>query len=111
MTALLDAVGPWLDGENGGRIAELMAQIEWLGRKLYQDYEPSAHESFDERFGKWIANVAAEQDRRSLFDLLDHVFFVGRREFEALCRAAYNRHVIRWLLELNSIPPVAAALS
>ncbi|MGD1015380.1 MAG: hypothetical protein ABR863_02915 [Roseiarcus sp.] len=104
MTALMDAVRPWLDGEDGGRIAELMAQIDWLGRKLYQDYEPSAYESFDERFGKWVVNVAAQEDRRSLFDLLDHVFFVGRREFEALCRAAYNRHVIRWLIDLDNAP-------
>ena len=103
MTALMDAISPWLEGDEGGRIAEQMEQIEWLGRKLYQDYEPNAYESFDERFGKWIANVDSEEDRRSLFELLDHVFFVGRREFEALCRTAYNRHVVRWLVDLAEV--------
>jgi hypothetical protein len=100
----MDAVQPWLNGEDGDRVAELMRQAEWLGRKLYQDYEPNEYESFDERFGKWVANVDSDRDRRSLFNLLDHIFFVGRREFEALCRAAYNGEILRWIIDRVDAP-------
>lgn len=99
MTALLDVIQPWLDTDDDGHVAELMAQVEWLGQKLYQDYEPYDYESFDERVGAWLEQVADQADRQSLFNLLYHVFFVGRREFEALCRAAFDGATMRWLVD------------
>lgn len=97
-------VEPWLEEDSDGRLLELMRQVQWLGRELYGDYEPNRYESFDERFAKWISNVESENDKKTLFDLLDQIFFVGRREFEALCRAAFSGPVSRWLVDVAGIP-------
>src|ERR1700733_4378902 len=96
-------VEPWLDDDQDGQISELMRQVTWLGKELYDDYEPNAYDTFDDRFGKWICNVDDDADKKTLFELLHHVFFVGRREFESLCRAAFSGPITRWLIDVESI--------
>ncbi|MDU0342988.1 phosphoribosyltransferase-like protein [Bosea rubneri] len=96
-------VEPWLEGDQDGYFLELMRQVQWLGRELYSDYEPNRYETFDERFGKWIGNVESESDQKTLFELLDQIFFVGRREFEALCRAAFSGPISRWIVDVETI--------
>lgn len=104
ISEVMRVVQPWLDDDASGDLGELMRQVQWLGRELYGDYEPNAYESFDERFGKWIGNVGDELDQKILFQLLRHLFFVGRREFEALCRSAFTGPVTRWLIDMENIP-------
>ena len=73
--------------------------IQYLARTVFDDYEPSQFVQFDERLDRWLQNVADDQDRQTLFRLLSYLFFIGRSEFESLCRAAYNGPVRRWLVE------------
>ena len=73
--------------------------IQYLGRIAFDDYEPAQFERFDERLDRWIHNVANENDQQTLFLLLNYLFFIGRPEFESLCRAAYNGNVLRWLVD------------
>ena len=73
--------------------------IQYLGRMAFDDYEPAQYERFDQRLDRWIHNVSEENDQQTLFLLLNHLFFIGRPEFESLCRAAYNGNVLRWLVD------------
>ena len=105
---LMRTVEPWTEGDSEGRFAEMMRHLNWLGRRLYSDYEPNAYSTFDEQFGKWIENVEDEADKKTLFELLEYLFFVGRREFEALCRAAFTGPISRWIIDSESIDVAAA---
>ena len=73
--------------------------IQYLGRKVFDDYEPSQFDLFEDRLDRWLHNVADEEDQQTLFRLLGHLLFISRPEFESLCRAAYNGPVRRWLVE------------
>lgn len=73
--------------------------IEYLGRKVFNDYEPSQFDQFEDRLDRWLHNITEEEDQRTLFLLLSRLFFIGRPEFESLCRTAYNGPVHRWLVE------------
>ena len=77
--------------------------IQYLARTLFEDYEPSQFVPFDERLDRWLHNVTDDHDQQTLFHLLAYLFFLGRSEFESLCRAAYNGPVHRWLVELLKI--------
>jgi len=87
--------------------------IQYLGRKMYDDYEPAQFELFEDRLDKWLYNVDGEADQQDLFRLLSRLFFVGRAEFESLCRAAHHGPVLRWLVDQLGIDigdPGATAL-
>lgn len=103
MTSLHDLTEPWLQTEKGARIGELIEQVSWLGQRLYQDYEPYEYETFSERLVAWISQVDDDRDRQTLFRMLDNLFFVGRREFESLCRAAFHDSIVRWLIEREQL--------
>jgi hypothetical protein len=78
-------------------------EIQYLGRKIYDDYEPAQFDVFEDRLDLWLHNVSNEKDQQDLFRLLCRLFFVGRSEFEALCRAAHHGPVLRWLIEQLSV--------
>jgi hypothetical protein len=88
--------------------------INYLGRKVYDDYEPAQFGVFDDRLDQWLHNVTAEADQQDLFRLLSQLFFIGRSEFESLCRAAHHGPVLRWLVEQLDVdiaaPDASAAL-
>lgn len=73
--------------------------IQYLGRKVFDDYEPSQFDRFEDRLDRWLHNLDDDADRQTLFRLLNRLFFIGRPEFESLCRAAYHGPVLRWLVE------------
>ena len=73
--------------------------IQYLARTLFDHYEPSQFVQFDDRLDRWLHNVPDELDQQTLFRLLAALFFVGRSEYESLCRAAYNGPVHRWLVD------------
>lgn len=96
-------VSPWLDADNTDHLLRLRDQIIWLQMELFDDYEPNYYESFDDRLEKWLNNVTSDEDKQSLFELIEHLFFVGRPQFESLCRASYNGSVTRWLIDTLSL--------
>ncbi|MGO8847962.1 MAG: hypothetical protein ACLQFI_22095 [Methylocella sp.] len=77
--------------------------IDYLGRKMYDDYEPAQFDRFWDRLDRWLHNVDDEEDQQTLFCLLKHLFFLGRPEYESLCRAAYHGPISRWLIEKLNI--------
>ena len=79
------------------------AAVQYLGRKVYDDYEPSQFDRFEDRLDRWLKNVDDDEDKLTLFKLLSRLFFIGRPEFESLCRAAFHGPVSRWLVDECSI--------
>ena len=107
-TLLLNLALRDLEGENETFLDQ--SDIRYLGRKVFNDYEPSQFDPFENRLDRWLHNVTDERDQQTLFLLLSYLFFIGRPEFESLCRAAYNGPVHRWLVEqldVNIADPAA----
>lgn len=77
--------------------------IQYLGRKIFDDYEPSQFDRFEDRLDRWLHNVEDELDQQALFRILHYLFFVGRPESESLCRAALHGPVTRWLIDTLNI--------
>ncbi|ASM72925.1 MULTISPECIES: phosphoribosyltransferase-like protein [Roseobacteraceae] len=82
---------------------ESVSMIDFLSKKVFNDYEPSQFHPFRQRLLDWLNNVDTEEDRQHLLALLLKVFFVGRREFEALYRTVFHGNLFRWMLEVESV--------
>src|ERR1700683_3659476 len=102
LNALLQkwAIHDW--GEDSTIFLDLAA-IQGLGQKVFSDYEPSQFDRFEDRLDRWLHNISEEQEQQTLFLLLNHLFFIGRPEFESLCRAAFHGPISRWLVEQLNI--------
>src|SRR5262245_24236621 len=99
MTALFKLVQPWLSEIDSDDLDRLFRHLVWLQNELFNECEPNPYESFDDRVADWLLNVADDNDRKALFRLLEHLFFVGKRQFDSLCRAAYGDQVRRWIVD------------
>ncbi|MEN3745537.1 hypothetical protein TPR58_00050 [Sphingomonas sp. HF-S3] len=96
----------WAEGEEA--LLDLDT-VQYLGRRVWDDYEPAQFDRFENRLDRWLHNVDDERDQLTLFRLLERLFFVGRPEFESLCRAAFHGPVTRWLVEQCNIDIADAA--
>ncbi len=97
LSALLQkwALAEW-DAEDS--IFEDYDAIQYLGLKAYGDYEPAQFDAFADRLDRWLHNVDDPEAQENLYRLLGRLFFIGRSEFESLCRAAHHGPVSRWLV-------------
>lgn len=86
----------WAEGEEA--LLDLES-VQYLGRRVWDDYEPAQFDRFENRLDRWLHNVDNENDQLTLFRLLERLFFIGRPEFESLCRAAFHGPVTRWLID------------
>lgn len=77
--------------------------IDYLSKKVFNDYEPSQFQPFRQRLIDWLNNFDDQLDQQHLLALLLDVFFVGRREFEALYRSVYRGLLFRWMIEDSGI--------
>lgn len=82
-----------------------MSYIRFLGRKLFQEYEPNQFQVFEDRLLDWLNNLDNEADQKLLLLLLIELFFMGRKEFEALYRAVYGGTLSRWIVDLDNLDP------
>lgn len=99
MSALFKLVEPWLLDADSDDLIKLRDHLVWLQKELFDEYEPNRYESFDDRLVEWLLNVDDGDDRKSLFRLLKHLFFVGKQQFDSLCRAAYGDQATRWVID------------
>jgi len=79
--------------------------INFLDQHVFSDYEPEQFIPFRHRLMQWLGNVDSEEDQQRLLSLLLDVFFVGRKEFEALYRATYRSSISRWLIDVYDLDP------
>lgn len=98
-------IGQWLLEETTetAELEEIQELTAYLSQQLYEDYEPCQFERFEDRLDAWLSNLDDDNDRKTLYRLLKQIFFVGRREFESLCRAAFHGPITRWLLDCAGI--------
>lgn len=84
---------------------DINQEIIFFSNRKYFEYEPTIapYPDFMDRFVKWINNVAKDEDQRLLFQVMPHIFYIGKEEFNSLYRVALNGPVARWLIELNGI--------
>jgi CxxC motif-containing protein len=50
-----------------------------------------------------LKNVSDEEDRKILFELVPHLFYVGDKEFKALFKAAYDEIIPRWIIDTEGL--------
>jgi hypothetical protein len=89
----------WLRSDDELEILDVNNRVAYLERRLFDDYEPSQYWHFKQRLDKWLANLDEDHFRQTLYKLVGHLFFVGRQEFESLCRAAFHGPITRWLID------------
>lgn len=77
--------------------------LDYLTRKVFNDYEPTQFHPFRSRLLDWLNNVHDSLDQQMLLSMLLDVFYIGRREFEALFRSAYRGQIARWILDESDI--------
>jgi hypothetical protein len=104
MTTLHEIVDPWLLDDDADDLVRLRDQLTWLRRAHFGVYEPDENRGFEDRLVDWLLNVEDDADRRTLFRLLGHLFFVAKPQFRALYRGAFNDAVVRWLIDQEGIP-------
>lgn len=92
----------WIYGGPGDAdLQDAKDLIECLAKKLYARYEPQAgpNRDFWSRLDAWLENVQAEPDQKTMYRSVPCIFFVGRDEYDALYRVAFNHHIPTWLID------------
>ena len=103
MKLFSEIVAPWLLESDSDDLIKLKDNLIWLQKELYDEYEPNRYESFDDCLADWLKNVDDEEDRKSLFRILNHLFFIGKQQFDSLCRSAYSDQTMRWIIDVANI--------
>jgi hypothetical protein len=80
-------------------------RIIYLNSRLFNDYEPHSGPSLDfyNRLNRWLENAATDFDQKTLFELIPHLFYIGREELNVLYREAYITNYARWLIDILNI--------
>ena len=114
---MTDHVTRWLkeDGDDLAAIEDAYAQLSWLQHELFNEYEPHPYVKFADRVNGWLDNFPNDADRRAMYRLLPHIFFVGREQMASLSRTAYSDVATRWVIDQAGLtisdPNVAEALA
>jgi hypothetical protein len=96
------------DPKGADGIEELKRDLEFLEQELFHEYEVTehgGHANFGTRLAYWIGNLNNDVDRKGLYRLLAHLFFIGRAEQKAAYRTAYSKHIMQWLMRVSNIDP------
>lgn len=98
-------VNQWSVDENSDVYRKINAQIIFFARELYHDYQPAQGQgvNFQDRLENWLLNVDDDDDKKTLFRILPHLFYVGNKEFTALYKVAYNELIASWLIDTDNI--------
>jgi len=93
------------DQSRDNKFSDINRKINHLDKRLFFDYEPTLgpQSNFLTRLSMWLDNFQDEKDQQILFEMVPHLFYVGREEFNVLYREAYNTHYARWAVEVANI--------
>lgn len=83
--------------EEGPKYIAIGELIRYLDKLLYSEYDVIP--KFKQRLNQWVNNVEDESDKKSLYELVPNLFFVGAKEFRSLYKTAYEENYIQWLLK------------
>ena len=113
MTEKLEELPIEWDSEGPDAILEsgTISYIRFLGRKLFDKYEPTQFDAFEDRLLAWLNNLDSERDRQLLLRLLVDLFFVGRKEFESLYRSVYTGTISKWIIDECGLDPFSTDIN
>lgn len=111
MSNLFKLVEPWLMSGDSDDLLALRDQLAWLQAELFDEFEPNRYESFDDCLAKWLMNSPDEESQKKMFRLLGHLFFVGKKQIDALQRSAYSDKTVRWLVDVLDLDIASANLN
>ncbi|MEC3881918.1 phosphoribosyltransferase-like protein [Parapedobacter sp. 10938] len=98
-------VNQWSVDEDSDIYRNINSQVNFFARELYHDYQPTQGQavSFQDRLENWLLNADDDDDKKTLFKILPHLFYVGNKEFAALYKVAYNELIASWLIDTDNI--------
>lgn len=98
-------VNEWSIQENDDIFRTINSQVNFFSQELFHDYQPvqGLGLNFRNRLEKWLLNISNEEDRKILFKMLPHLFYIGNKEFNTLYRVAYNELIASWLIDIDKI--------
>lgn len=99
---LNEVLEQWMRGDEDDLI-RIERDLAWMQRQLFDQYEPDRFSRFGDRLGEWLRQVEDDEQRKAMFRLLPHVFFVGREQFASLYRTAYRDAATRWIIDQAAI--------
>lgn len=98
-----ELIDEWTAEADSDDLLRLWERVEWLRGELFDSYEPASFTRFDDRLAAWLSNVVQPDEKKAMFRLLHHLFFVGREQFASLARAAFNDAVTRWIIDQEDL--------
>ncbi len=98
-------INEWAIEDNDNSYRLIHQQANFLAKALFHDYQPTQVNSPDflTRLENWINNLEEIKDRKTLVRLFSSLIYIGRKEYDALCRVAYNKHIAQWLIDIDNI--------
>lgn len=98
-------VNEWAVTSGDHSFRDINLLMNFFSNELFHDYQPTygLASSFKSRLENWLSNLTNDDDRRTLFKILPHIFYVGSKEFNNLFRVAYNEIIAKWLIDINNI--------
>jgi hypothetical protein len=101
-----EKVHEWSLSLSGGQaIVEAHQQVQQLAVRLFDQYEPTRgpRQKFWDRLNAWLNSVPDENEQRTLFQLVPHLFFLGPKEMDCMYRVAFKEHMFQWLVDTTGI--------
>lgn len=97
-------VNQWVQGGET-KYTDINLRIVHLNDWLFHDYEPAIGSGprFFKRLSSWLDNSNDEEDQKLLFELVPHIFYIGREELNVLYREAYQTVFAKWLIDQTGI--------
>lgn len=98
-------VNEWAIASGDNSFRDINSQMNFFSNELFHDFQPSQSlaSNFKSRLENWLLNLPNEDDRKKLFKILPHIFYVGTKEFNNLFRVAYNEIFAKWLIDVDNI--------
>jgi len=83
----------------------LLEIIQYLDQRLFSEYTPTQgpHITFQQRLSAWLSDAPNDKSRQTMFQLVSHLFFIGREAYISLYREAYRSPITRWIIDSADI--------
>jgi hypothetical protein len=106
MSNILDKVIQWQKDPVSDEINynDMHKFICFRAAKSFDTFLPTSgpEKRFEIRLINWLNNLDDLSQQSLLFRLVPDIYFFDEKEFNSLCRAAYNDIILNWLIDIHS---------
>lgn len=105
MNRIEEWVNKWSIEDDDQSYREINTQTNFYAKELFHDYEPIQGQAsnFRSRLERWLLNAENDNDRKTLFRLLRHLFYIGNKEIVSMYRVAYDELIATWLINTMNV--------